>query len=69
MSDTFNFEKAMQRLNEITALLEQEDTSLDSSIKLFEEGLNLAHECEKELNSYETKVKELVSKYKNDTEN
>ncbi len=35
----FNFEKQLSRLEEIVAKLEEEQTDLDASVKLFEEGL------------------------------
>ena len=35
------FEKQMQRLEEIVSLLEKEDTDLETSIALYEEGLKL----------------------------
>lgn len=65
MGDTFNFENAMNRLNEISLALESETVSLDDSVRLFEEGLELAKKCESELQKYEEKVKGLVNKYQN----
>lgn len=56
----FNFDEAMTRLNVIAQELEKEDLSLDVSIKLFEEGLKLSQACQTQLQTYETKVKELV---------
>ena len=35
-----NFESALKRLEEISDLLENEDTPLEDSIKLFEEGID-----------------------------
>ncbi len=40
-----NFEESLKRLDEITALLEKNDTGLDEALKLFEEGSKLAAEC------------------------
>lgn len=57
----FNFDEAMKRLNVISQELEREDLSLDQSIQLFEEGLNLSKKCQEQLNNYEDKVKELVA--------
>ena len=36
-----SFEDALQRLEEIAQLLENEETPLEDSIKLFEEGIEL----------------------------
>ena len=41
-----NFESALKRLEQISDLLENEDTSLEESIKLFEEGIALKEICE-----------------------
>ena len=59
----FNFDEAMQRLNVIAQELERDDLNLDTSIKLFEEGLSLSKLCQEQLNVYENKVKELVSQH------
>jgi len=50
------FEGAMQRLEEIVQDLEQGDLALEDSIKVFEEGMNLAKFCSKELEAAEKKV-------------
>lgn len=39
--DTFNFEEAMKRLEEIVRILESGQVSLDDSMKLYEEGVAL----------------------------
>ena len=65
--ETFNFEKAMQRLNEIAQHLEDDKLPLDEAIKLFEEGLDLSKKCQAQLDYYENSVKELVNKHRGDT--
>ena len=45
----FNFEKQLSRLEEIVAKLEEEQTDLDASVKLFEEGLTLSKELSQKL--------------------
>ena len=60
----FNFDAAMKRLNLIASELEKDDISLDASIQLFEEGLNLSKQCQEQLAIYENKVKELVSQHR-----
>ena len=54
------FEDAMQRLEEIVKGLEQGDLPLGDSLKVFEEGMELAKFCSRELESAEKKVSLLV---------
>ena len=44
-----NLESALKRLEVISDLLENEDTPLEESIKLFEEGIDLKEYCEEKL--------------------
>jgi exodeoxyribonuclease VII small subunit len=55
-----SFEQAMQRLEKIVADLENGDTHLEDSIKLFEEGMNLAKLCMDKLNQAEKKLQKLT---------
>ena len=59
-----NFESALQRLEEISDLLENEDTPLEDSIKLFEEGIDLKEYCEEKLKSAKIKIDKIVKKNK-----
>jgi exodeoxyribonuclease VII small subunit len=54
------FEEAMQRLEEIVQGLEGGDLPLSDSLKVFEEGMDLAKFCSKELEAAEKKVTLLV---------
>ena len=54
------FEKAMQRLEEIVQVLESGELTLGDSLKVFEEGMDLAAFCSKELEAAEEKVTLLV---------
>ena len=56
----FDFEKAMERLEQIIDDLESGKLSLDESIKVFEEGVDLSKKCHKKLTETETKVKQLI---------
>jgi exodeoxyribonuclease VII small subunit len=56
----FDFEKAMERLEQIIDDLESGSLSLDESIKVFEEGVDLSKKCHKKLTEAETKVKQLI---------
>jgi len=56
----FDFEKAMERLEQIIDDLESGKLGLDESIKVFEEGVGLSKKCHKKLTEAETKVKQLI---------
>ncbi|NLL75179.1 MAG: exodeoxyribonuclease VII small subunit [Erysipelothrix sp.] len=58
-----NFDEAMKRLTQIADELEKDDLPLDDAIKLFEEGLELSAQCQKQLKGYEDKVSDLVKKH------
>ena len=55
-----SFEKKLTRLEEIVQKMEAGELSLDDSLKLFEEGVKLSRDCNKELNQAEQKVKKLM---------
>ena len=59
-----NFESALKRLEEISDLLENEDTPLEDSIKLFEEGIELKEFCEGKLKSAKLKIDKIVKRNK-----
>jgi len=56
------FEQAMNRLEEIVNQLEEEELTLDDSLKIFEEGMGLSKFCYEKLNQAEQKLKKLVKK-------
>jgi exodeoxyribonuclease VII small subunit len=56
-----DFEKKLNRLEEIVQKMEKGDLALEDSLKLFEEGVKLSRECHQRLNEAETKVKLLMS--------
>ena len=58
-----NFESALKRLEEISDLLENEDTPLEDSIKLFEEGIELKEFCEDKLKSAKLKIDKICLLY------
>lgn len=43
------FEKRLERVREIVALLEAGDVPLEESVQLFQEGVRLSRECSLEL--------------------
>jgi exodeoxyribonuclease VII small subunit len=53
------FEDSIDRLQEISELLEKEGIELEESIKLYEEGIDLVKICNKTLKDAELKVTEL----------
>ena len=56
------FEKQLARLEEIVQNLEEEQTDLDASVKLFEEGMTLSKELAQKLETVKFKVQELKKK-------
>lgn len=62
MASKFNFEKQLSRLEEIVAKLEEEQTDLDASVKLFEEGVALSKELSQKLETVKFKVEDLKKK-------
>ena len=59
-----NFDSALKRLEQISDLLENEDTPLEDSIKLFEEGIELKEFCEEKLKSAKLKIDKIVKRNK-----
>jgi exodeoxyribonuclease VII small subunit len=56
------FEECLQRLEKIVQELEKGDVPLETSLTLFEEGMNLSTACRKELEQAEGKVEILLKK-------
>lgn len=56
-----NFEDSLKRLEEITEKMENQDITLDESLKIFEEGITLSRFCEKKLSEAEQKLEILKS--------
>ncbi|MBE6596176.1 MAG: exodeoxyribonuclease VII small subunit [Ruminococcaceae bacterium] len=52
-----SFEEAIRRLEAIAAELEVENTTLEASLKLYEEGIALVRYCNASLEAAERKVK------------
>lgn len=55
------FEDSMTELEGIVTRLEAGDITLDDSLKLFEQGIKLAKNCQKKLDDAEKKVKILTT--------
>lgn len=56
-----NFEELMTKLEDITNKLENEKLSLDESVKLFEEGMEISKQCNKKLEDAEKKITILIN--------
>ena len=56
-----NFEELMEKLEEITNKLEKEQLSLDESVKLFEEGINISKQCNSKLEGAEKRITILLN--------
>jgi len=54
------FEECLERLEKIVQELEKGEVSLEKSLKLFEEGIQLSSACRKELEQAEGKVEILL---------
>lgn len=55
-----NFEKSMDRLEEIVSLLEEGDCSLEELLKLYEEGSKLARDLKSSLDVASERLNELA---------
>ena len=60
--NTKNYEAAIARLEEITGLLEDGEATLEESIKLYTEGLEIARFCSTQLEAAEKKIKIITEK-------
>ena len=62
------FQEAMKRLDELVALLNNNELELEEAMSLFEEGLKLSVQCEKQLKKFETKMDQLMEVNQDDGE-
>lgn len=56
------FEDALVKLNDIIAKLESGELSLDESIKLYQEGIDLSAKCKKQIQEAKLTVNEYSNK-------
>ena len=59
-NDKLNFEDSLMRLEEIAELLESENTPLEESISLFEDGITLKELCEEKLKNAKLKIEKII---------
>ncbi|MFQ5777821.1 MAG: exodeoxyribonuclease VII small subunit [Terriglobia bacterium] len=57
-----SFESSLHRLEQIVQKLEAGELALDEALKLFEEGIHLSQQCQKQLEEAENKVEILLKK-------
>jgi exodeoxyribonuclease VII small subunit len=62
ISNTFDFEKTLEELNQIVSKMEQGGLSLEESLLQFEKGVALTRECQKALKNAEQRVQILMEK-------
>ena len=56
-----NIEHSLQRLESIVSNMESGETSLEKSLTLFEEGMNLVNQCQSQLRKAEQRVENLIA--------
>ncbi|MCK4475780.1 MAG: exodeoxyribonuclease VII small subunit [Methanophagales archaeon] len=60
--EAITFEEAMKKLESIVETLGEGNLSLEDSLKMFEEGMELCKFCNKKLDEAEYKVEKLMEK-------
>lgn len=62
MEQKVNFEEALAKLEKIVSDLESGKVSLDDSLLLFEQGIQLIKLCDTKLKNVESKIAEIMNK-------
>ena len=57
----FDFEQALEDLEELVSAMEQGELSLEDSLQAFEKGIKLTRECQTALKNAEQKVQVLIN--------
>jgi exodeoxyribonuclease VII small subunit len=60
MLDTLTFETALAKLETIVKDLESGDLALEDSLKLYQEGMQLAHYCHEQIKNAEAVIVKLM---------
>ena len=55
-----SFEKGLSELQKLVKLLEQDDISLEQSVKSFEEGIKVARYCERKLEEAKDRIQAIL---------
>ena len=56
----YPFEESLEKLSRLVEKMESGDLSLEESLKIFEEGITLATDCQNALSEAEKKVQALL---------
>lgn len=59
-ADSFDFENALEELENLVTAMEEGDLSLEESLQAFEKGIKLTRECQTALKQAEQKVQVLL---------
>lgn len=59
MRKDMKFEEALAKLSEINEKLSAEDVSLEDSVKLFKEGVELTRFCQKKLDEAKQEIEQI----------
>lgn len=59
--ESISFEQALQRIEEIVKTLESNQSSLEQSVELFQEGIELSKICSNKLETIGTKVAQIAT--------
>ena len=59
MKKDIKFEEALEKLAEINENLESDEISLEDSVKLFKEGLELSKLCQKKLDEAKLEIEKI----------
>ncbi len=68
MTEKISFEQAMERLEKLVEELEEGGTSLEDSLKKFEEGIKLSRLCSDKLKEAQKKIEILTQNVKGEPE-
>jgi exodeoxyribonuclease VII small subunit len=66
--ERLSFEEALTRLKEIVEELEAENISLEESVKLYEEGIELSKICTQTLEDAELRIEKVNEQHAEDNE-
>lgn len=59
--EELSFEELIEKLEEITNKLEKEQLSLDESVELFEEGMQISKKCNSKIEDAEKRITILIN--------
>lgn len=62
------FEKSIEKLNTIIEKLENEEITLEETLKLYKEGVRLVSSCKKEIENAKQVVSDFDAEEKNESE-